>query len=305
MMERAPARNPAIDLMDDVDAFAELRYRLARRMRSAMMGGHRGSGLGADGRFHGLASFLDHPDPRHIDIAATIRDPAGNVLVRRFQQPSRATVFALLDLSGSMSLVGAVDRAAVARWLVAGLARMVRRSGDRFGLIAAGGDPDGPTLNVLANRRSDLPLELAGILAATRAGGSGLAGLAEAAREGLPRRPTLVFLISDFHYEPSALASFLEELTGHDVRPIVLRDSLAENPPQRFGFARIRDLETGRARTVMTRRATTARWREETARHRAAIRATLARFGTEPIEIVDQIDVDALFEALASQGILA
>jgi uncharacterized protein (DUF58 family) len=290
---------------DDVDAFADLRYRLSRNVRSATVGGHRGLGLGADGRFHGLAPLVDFPDPRHIDIAASIRDPAGTVFVRRFRQPSRATVFALLDLSASMGLVGTVDRTAVAELLVAGLARMVRRSGDRFGLVAARGEPDGPAVAVPANRRADLPAELRRTLAATGVGGTGIARLAEAARECLPQRPALVFLISDFQVPPEALEALLGTLVLHDVRPIVLRDSLAENPPPRFGFARIRDLETGRAQVVMTRRATLALWRAARERHRAALKATFASFGLSPIEITDQIDVDAFFEALAGQGIVS
>lgn len=290
---------------DDVDAFAELRYRLGRRLRGSTSGGHRGSSLGADGRFHGLATLVDHPDPRHIDIAATIRDSAGSVFVRRYRQPTTATVIALLDLSASMGLVGAGDRMAVARLLVGGMARMVRRSGDRFGLVAAGGEPDGPRLLVPPSRRTDLPGELIETIEAAATGGTGLARLAEAARENLPRRPALVFLISDFQASPAALADLLGDLIGHDVRPIVLRDSLAENPLQRFGFARIRDPETGKARTVMTRRATLARWRAEGESHRAAVTACFARFGLAPIEIVDQVDVDRLFEAFLSQGILA
>ncbi|BDA85155.1 hypothetical protein Sa4125_26970 [Aureimonas sp. SA4125] len=310
---------------EDIDAFADMRYRLARRTRSARIGGHRGGGLGGDGRFHGLAPLVDHPDPRHIDMSATIRDPGGNVFVRRFRQPACATVYALLDLSASMGLVGRVDRFALASLLVAGLARMVRRSGDRFGLIAAGGAardpshfqtpepslgpntgaPPGPDLTVPANRRSDLPGELRRALGERRPAGQGIAPLIDTARENLPRRPTLVFLVSDFQFETADLARLLGDLSLHDVRPILLRDSLAENPPQRFGFARLRDAETGRSRTILTRRATLARWQEESSRHLSAVRSTFAQHGLSPIEIVDQIDVDGFFEALAAQGIVS
>ncbi len=64
----------------------DLAYRLAWRSRAVRAGAHRSTHRGTGGLFRDLASLLEHPDPRRIDVRQSLRDPFEAIHVRRFEQ---------------------------------------------------------------------------------------------------------------------------------------------------------------------------------------------------------------------------
>ncbi|WP_075217374.1 VWA domain-containing protein [Mongoliimonas terrestris] len=283
---------------DPLEAFADLDVRARGRLFAVRPGRHRSRGLGTGGAFATLVSLLDHPDPRRIDVRASLADPFETVLVRRHRQAVAAKVVVILDTSGSMTATGRVDRSAVARLLVAGFARAVERSSDAFGLLT--GAADGEAVWPPARRRG-LAAAVAATLAGTTFTGDGLDRL-DAAIARLPAGRAVVFLVSDFTQPLAWLAERLDRLAGHDVRPIVLRDTALEAPDPRFGLVELADLERRRKRLVLMRPSLARRWQEAAAARRAALGALFDDHDCAAFDVVDQIDVERLLEALLETG---
>ena len=81
----------------------EIIYRLPGRSDGFRPGAHRSKGNGEGYRFKYVAPFLSKPDPRRLDLRASLVDPFGNLKVHIQEQPATLKVFVLLDLSGAMS----------------------------------------------------------------------------------------------------------------------------------------------------------------------------------------------------------
>ena len=81
----------------------EFSYHIGWRSRGRHAGRHVSTQRGMGMEFRGHTTLLSYPDPRRIDIRQTIRDPLEQVYVRVFNQKSASPVFAIVDLSGSMS----------------------------------------------------------------------------------------------------------------------------------------------------------------------------------------------------------
>jgi uncharacterized protein (DUF58 family) len=120
---------------------ADIPYRLAWRSPSPRAGVHRGRHDGSGGRFRDLVPILNHPDPRRVDLRATIRDPSAQLFVRRFDQPAAIALYALVDVSASMGVGDGGDKLGTASALVGALAASARKAGDAFGLIGFDGVP--------------------------------------------------------------------------------------------------------------------------------------------------------------------
>lgn len=288
-----------MDLDQALEAFGEIAIDARGRLFGTRPGRHESRTRGCGGPFADLGTLLDCPDPRHIDVRASITDPFNAIWVRRYRQTAAAKVMVIADCSGSMNARGRCDRRELLRVLCGGLALAVGRSGDLFGLILAGSGQEDRAL-LPPTRRHGLAWEAMALVEGTPLAGPGISALL-AATELLPDRRSIVLLISDFADPVEELGPVLDRLSHHDVRPIVLRDSGLEDPEPRFGLVDLRDLETGRRRLVLMRQSLRDRWSAEAATHRAALLGMFLERGLEPIEIVDQIDVEALFEAFAGQ----
>ena len=110
-------------------------YRLNWRTAGVRIGAHRGKTEGAGGLFRAFDDFARSPDPRRIDLRMSLRDPFENLYVKRFEQKTSITVYALVDLSASMGFVGSVVKMDVVADLCGAIAASARRIGDSFGLI--------------------------------------------------------------------------------------------------------------------------------------------------------------------------
>lgn len=270
-----------------------LPYALRWRPRGQRSGAHPAAGEGGDGRFHGLAPLLARPDPRRIDIRASIRDPFEAIHVRTFAPRRAITVTALVDLSGSMGFGGLSGE--VAR-LAACLAASAVAGGDAFCLMAADDAPR-PDLFIPPTRRRGLARDVLQRLSGAGRAGAGARGL-RAAVEEMPRARGLVFLVSDFLMPDTDIAALLDALFRHDVIPVVVRHTATEGGLPRFGLLDLIDAETGRRRLVLMRPGLRARWRAAAEVRRAALDALFARYGHAPFPLTDRFDPDALLDFL-------
>lgn len=268
----------------------DLPYRVAWRARGVHAGAHRGTSSGAGGLFRDLATLLEAPDPRRLDLRASLRDPFEQLYVRRFERSTAITIYALVDVSASMAFAGNMRKLEVAAAICAALSFSARRIGDRFGVIGCDREIV-PELHLPAARaRAGAVVAALRTFRPTRRGAG---GLVDAAAQIAGRRK-LVLLISDFQIAADELAAVFEALAAHDTVPIQLIDSAEAASLPRFGLLPLADLETGQRRLVVLRPSLHAAWQRERAEHEALLAALAARYARPPFRIVDRLDWDRL-----------
>lgn len=266
-------------------------YRLQRRARGAEPGAHPGTQRGGGMEFRGHASLLAAQDPRRFDVAASLRDPFNRVMIRVYTQRGAVALRVIADVSASMGFTGRCRKMDLLADFTESLALSASGTGDPFGFTACD-----------SGIREDLQLPLtrsraAGALLAERLrnlvpSGRNALGLYDAVLRTPPSR-SLVFLVSDFHFPLSMLATLLAGLALHEVVPVVLRDS-AEGAAPRYGIARIFDPETGSERMLLLRPSLAARVRESVAARAEALKRCCGRFGAKPLFIEDRFEADAV-----------
>jgi len=278
---------------------AVLPYRLRWRPRGEKPGAHPARAEGGEGSFRGLLPLLARPDPRRIDLRATLRDPFDAVHVRSFAPRRAITVAALVDLSGSMGFDEAMPGHGppeVARF-AATLAASAAAGGDAFTLLAADDAPR-EDIRIAPTHRRGIAQEVLSRLAHAPASRRSARGLLAAA-EDLPRRRCLVFLVSDFLIPAADLADLLDALWRHDVVPVVVRDSRTEGHVPAYGLMEAQDAETGARRLVVMRPSLRARWRAQAHARLEALDAAFTARGRHAFHLVDRFDPDALHDFLA------
>src|SRR5262245_52936830 len=88
--------------MSQAPAVQELHYRIAAPALGHFPGSHRSTRGDGGFEFRGHAFLLDAPDPRRLDLNASLRDPFGNWIVRVYSQRKAIPVVMVADLSASM-----------------------------------------------------------------------------------------------------------------------------------------------------------------------------------------------------------
>jgi uncharacterized protein (DUF58 family) len=273
-------------------AKAEIFYRPRGRAESIVVGAHRGRRTGGQGSFLDHVPYLQQPDPRHIDLRLTLRDPFETIYVRRYEQRLAITLFAIVDISRSMDFEGTSRKLALVGQLCACLARSARRQGDTFGLIGCDTKAR-EDLFFPAMRRSGLELEIERRFERLLPMQNSADGLIDAAAY-LTGKRKLVFLVSDFRIPLLKIETVLQSLARHDVVPVVVSDSAEETALPPFGFIEIRDLETNQHRMVFMRPALRRRWLAQAAARRLALGRLFRRYGRPPFELLDTFDADRL-----------
>ncbi len=263
----------------------EFHYRLPWRARGAHPGHHRGTRAGGGVEFRGHAPLLAAPDPRRVDLRASLRDPFGQLLVRRYTQRSASPVYAVADLSASMGFRGRSRKLDVLAEFTASLGYSAYRTGDPFAFIGCDTAIHPDFVLPLSRAKAAGPA-LGARLREFTPTGQHARGLLQAPTL-LARQRGLVFLLSDFHFPLALLEAVLAAMAHHAVVPVVLWDSV-EIEPAAFGIASVCDPETGRRRTLLLREATRASIRRAFARRRHQLVDCFLRNGLEPLFMADR-----------------
>lgn len=228
-----------------------LHYRVRWKPSGTHPGASGGVQAGTGEQLRALVQLRDHPDPRRLDLRASLRDPLERLWVRDFHLNTALKLVVLVDLSASMGYVGKVDRMAVVRDIASHLALAAWKSGDAFGLYGANEKPRRDALlPPRVNRGAWLWVQ--NQFAKVRPHGDSAAGLASLVSQ-LPQRRALVCVISDFRWPQGQLEKLLKNLAHHDVVPIVLQDPGEVDELPTNGIAWLRDTETGSGRFVWMR----------------------------------------------------
>lgn len=274
--------------MDDVQEF---RYRSPQRVGGWRTGTHAGTAPGAGLAFATHLRLQDHPDPRRLDLRASIASLRSEWLVRVNRQQAAMTVRVLVDVSASMRF-GTPSKLERVAAFVRALGQSAFRVGDAVGM-AAFDRGERPDLRVAAWRHRGMGDMLAALLLQSRGGSGGIEGLRESAAL-LAGRGGIVFLASDFQWPLDGLGDVLDGLAPAHVVPLVAWDAAEVEPPAADGLALLRDAETGRGRTLWLRPALRTRWREAVAQRRIALDRLFGARGLRPFYLQGAFDAQAL-----------
>jgi len=270
----------------------EFHYTIPWRASNPHPGGHASLQLGGGDEFAGLVPFAACPNPRQLDIRASLNDPFDQLTVRRFRQRSNIPVIVLADLSASMGFRGAADKSELLARISASVAWSAYRHGDRFGFF--GGDEIlREELHIPPRYYKGGVPELYERLRQYPRGGRGSEGLM-AAVQCLGKQRALLFLISDFHFSHDCLDGLMASLARHDVIPVVLWDSAEYERLPDWGLALIEDPETGQRRRLFMRPTLKTQLARRYAERREELSERFRRQGRAPFFVIDRFDADAL-----------
>ncbi|MFO1328022.1 MAG: DUF58 domain-containing protein [Rubrivivax sp.] len=255
MPEPAAARPDAgLGLASSDALLRRLEWTVIRRLDGILQGDYRTLLRGSGVDLADLREYQLHDDVRHIDwnVTARLQQP----YVRQFVEDRDLTAWFLLDLSGSVDFGSAdVTKLAVASAFVATLARVITRHGNRVGALMYGQKVDGvlppgaSRLHVLQllqrmRTRPAAPAARPGTKGAAQPGaGTVLSDLLLAA-DGICRRRSLLFVVSDFISAPGWPAALARLARRHEVVAVRVFDPLEMELPD-VGLVTVEDAETG------------------------------------------------------------
>ena len=240
----APGAAGAPGLATSDALLRRLEWSVIRRLDGILQGDHRTLLRGAGVDLADLREYQLHDDVRHIDwnVTARMQQP----YVRQFVEDRDLTAWFLLDLSGSVDFGSAdVTKLAVASAFVATLARVITRHGNRVGALLYGQRVDTVlppaasrlrVLELLQRMRARPPHPLGGQ-------GTVLADLLRAA-DGICRRRSLLFVVSDFISAPGWQDALARLAQRHEVVAVRVFDPLEMELPD-VGLVTVEDAETG------------------------------------------------------------
>lgn len=261
------------------------RYRPARPAVGVFPGAHPGQMVGSGQLFKRHEPLIASPDPRRIDLHASVLDPFGGYRVRVFQQKSALDVYLIADLSASMSFSGRTNKQRMLIDVLLSAAASAFSYGDNFGFIGCGRRFEQRWL-VPGCRQMGRIRDLANSLASHRFA-PGSESLSDTARY-LPASRALVFLLSDFHFGAERLQSLMQGLSRHDVVPLVLWDSAEYLDLPQWGLIKYQDMERGSERTLVMRPALRRKIVQAYEQRRRQLQRTFRAFGAEPLFIDGQ-----------------
>lgn len=280
----------------------ELYYRLNWRAHGMSAAAHqtRNRGTGLD--FCGYAPFLDYPNPRRLDLRASIRSIPRQYVVRSYYERGAVNVYALADLSSSMAYQANTNKQSIIANISASVAWSANLTGDSFGLIACD-DAIRTDLQVYPSRQRATAQEVFSKLSSAKLLQKRGATALPKAVEQLSHHRSLVFLISDFHIEVDLLKRTLGSLSQHDVVPIVLWDTAEYDDLPRWGWARVRDMESGQERSLFFRGKVVDAIKDEYVQRQLKLKALCSQFGFRPPYFVgDTFSAESLTRHLLEQG---
>jgi hypothetical protein len=279
----------------------EFHYRIPRRLGAWRPGSHPATSLGAGQEFVSHTSLYHRPDPRRLDLRASLRDIRGDWLIRVNRQRAAVPVQVIVDVSASMGFGSVRSKLHVVADFIEVLGRSAFRVGDALGMSAFD-ERERLDLHVPALLSRGTASVMASLLRSCKPEGTSAAGLIEAVQRHAGRAG-LVFLVSDFHWPLERLDEALDLLARAYVVPIVVWDAAEMQAPAHSGLVSLRDAESGGLRTLWMRPALRAQWTASVERRREQLREAFARHALRPFHVVGEFDAESMsryfFEATA------
>jgi uncharacterized protein (DUF58 family) len=203
---------------------------------------------GGSAEFEAISEYELGDNPRSINWSATARTGGQRILKNTRLTEANLAIHLLVDLSQSMDFgTVRVTKRTLAAEISAILAHSAWRCGDRVGFIGYGSQVE---IQWPLRNPKDYRLLIPQKILQTKSNGDGRPGVGQALSR-LPAKRSLVFLISDFQEDFEEIERALKSVAVlHDVVPIVLWDPREKNLPEKRCLTVLKDLETGKRRTI-------------------------------------------------------
>lgn len=261
----------------------EFFYRWPQRFAGHRPGAHRGIALGSGQQAVAHRRLFDHPDPRRLDLRASLRAPHGDWLVRVARPHVASALVAIVDVSPSMHFGARRHKIDVAAQFVRAMGWSAFRNGDAAGLLAFDHE-EREELYCPPRHGRGVSWALAQAIAGARPrrapaqspARSPAQGLLDCARR-LAGRQAFVFIVSDFHGLSAAdLAAVLDQLDTAVVVPMLAWDAAETRPPESDGLLLLTDSESPRRAQVWMRPKLRESWRAAVVARRAELDSAVA-----------------------------
>jgi len=241
--------------------------------------------------------LFDYPDPRRLDLRASVRAARSEWLVRVHLQRAAVPVQVLVDVSASMRFGSRQTKLEVAADFVEALGYSAFRVGDPLGMLAFD-HASRDDLFMPARSGRGIGNLLATMLRGSESAASNDVGeSADALRRvasTLAGRQALVFIVSDFHWPLAALPAALDLLVHSYVVPIVIWDAAETVPPAGGPLLAVSDAESGARRTLWLSAGVRERWREGVATRRGELSQMFGKRAIQPFFIESAFDPEAM-----------
>ena len=275
----------------------EIYYSISWRSKRIQVGSHTTKRKGCGTDFCGFSTLLENPDPKRLDVSASLRMQPKQLMVRTFYERSAVNVYAVADLSSSLSFNGITAKHQTVAQLIESIGWSVTRQGDYFGMIACDDallDEVELPLSHRSTAAQEARVRIEKFFSANNNPRRSASALPVAASRVSTKR-ALVFLISDFYLSEDLLAKTYRAFEQHDVVPIVLWDPAEFEQWPTWGIARLREMETGAERVYFARPSLQARLQEHVDEQRKVLMRLSQRFGfRSPFFMTNGFDSHAL-----------
>jgi len=250
-------------------------YRIAAPSPQVFPGSHPGRMVASGQWFQRHQPLIASPDPRRLDLRASVLNMFEDYQVRVYRQHSVLDIVLLADLSASMA--GQRELALAA---LASIAASALTVGDRFHF--AGCDSGGalPGLPVVYREPGGVGLLMRRLQSHRFRPGP---PQWSAVLPLLPSRRSLVFVLTDGHFALAAWRLLLQRLQGHAVVPVLAWRGLDYQDLPGWGLGSFQDAETGRYRTVWMRPSFKQAIVAAYAERKRQVRGLCRAHGAEPV----------------------
>ena len=274
---------------------AEFVYKIPGTSQESRPGAHRSSSKGAGMMFASHARLFDHPDPRRLDLRASMTNISRDWLVRVNHQRSSVGIKVIVDVSASMNFGLSASKLDVVADFLEALGHSAHRYGDSISLLAFDHTVR-DDLYMPARSGRGIGLAMAAAIKASKmqqyraTNTNGIAGCVEQ----IAGATGLVFILSDFHWPLLELCSVLNKLAGALVVPIVVWSAAETEPPLQGRLLAISDVESGVHRRLWLREKTRDEWRENVAARRMEITDAFGKNDIYPFHIDGDFNAESL-----------
>jgi uncharacterized protein (DUF58 family) len=266
-----------------------LEWTVIRRLDGVLQGDYRTLFRGHGLDLADLREYQYHDDVRYIDwnVTARLQTP----YIREYNEDREIVAWFLLDLSASVDFGSNVQKRTIANELVAVLARLLTRHGNRVGALLYSDQVD-TVIPARGGRRHVLHLlnTMLTQRAPRQSRETDLQELFKTAYQVMKRR-SLVFIVTDFISAPGWTKPLAHLAQRHEVLAVRLYDPLEMQLPD-LGLLVVEDAETGEQMFVDTHdKLFRKRFAKEAEKREAELRAAFIEAGVDALELSTDEDL--------------
>ncbi|OED38127.1 hypothetical protein AB833_20825 [Chromatiales bacterium (ex Bugula neritina AB1)] len=279
----------------NVPVATEFVYRLPGRSISTRPGAHRSNSRGAGMNFVSHAKLIDQPDPRRLDLRASISSIQKDWLVRINQQRAAINVSAIIDVSASMHFGAGHNKLQVAADFLQALGFSAGGLGDAVGLQAFDSTlREDLSMPPRYGRGIGEPMaELIRHSSPSSSDSASIDALAQCINAVAGKSP-LVFIVSDFHWPLEPLDRLLDPIAGTFVVPLVIWDRTEVHPPQGKRLLSARQMGAGTRRHLWLTPAVREQWQANVQSRKEEIAEVFASRDATPFMMTEGFNAEAL-----------